>query len=644
MSAEASKYRFGPYEVHTRTRELYKQGTRLKLRPQPFQVLQVLVERAGDLVGREELRRILWPAETYVDFERGLNTSIKELRRRLSDSASDPRYIETLPKLGYRLIVPVEAERPVPKGAAAQDPRPPIPERETGATAFPETKSRALPSPQPWLHWAGICIVFFTAIVGFWQWRHLQVRPQAASDRLMLAVLPFANLTGDAGQDYWTDGLTEEMIAQLGRLEPDHLGVIARTSIMHYKGRQERIGEVGRELNVQYVLEGSIRKESDDVRVTAQLIRVGDESHVWARQYSRQLTSLLVLQGEIAHEISDELLLTLGVQRRGPPLARPSLSEHYEVYDLYLKGLYFWNKRSIEGFRQAIGYFEQAIAKDPKNARSYAGLADCYALLGGYTDEPRAEYMIKARAAALRALEIDESLPEAHTALALIVQKYDRDWETADREFRRAIQLNPSYATAHHWYAEQLGYLGRFDEAFRESELARRLDPLSLIIAADNGVLLYYSRQHDRAIEQFRSVLEMDPQFSRAKMVVWAYAEKGMYAEALSMLEQAQGTFGDHPWFWSSLTHIAGRSGKRERARQALAKLKQLYRPQRTDPQTLVLAYLGMGDKEEAMAWLEKAYSQHSTSMATLKVDPLWDPLRGDPRFEDLMRRAGLAR
>ncbi len=644
MSAQSGRYRFGPYEVHIQTGELFKEGTRLKLRPQPFRVLQVLVERAGVVVRREELRRILWPSETYVDFERGLNNSIRELRQRLSDSASEPRYIETLPKLGYRLIVPVEPEEPAVTLGAAEEPPAPVPERGTVGPAFSETMPRRL-ALRLWFRAAAALLLLLAALGTSWQWQRLRVRQEAASDRIMLAVLPMENLTGDAGQEYFSDGLTEEMIAQLGRLDPDRLGVIARTSVMHYKNQQEGIGPIGRELNVQYVIEGSVRRESDRVRVTAQLIRVRDESHVWARQYDREVTSLLTLQDEIAHEISDEILAALGVRKRGFPEGRPLLSaEEYEGYDLYLKGLYSWNQRNLDGFRQAIGYFQQAIAKDPDNARSYAGLADCYALLGGYGNEARSEYMAQARKAALRALEIDETLPEAHTALALTVQNNDWDWETAGREFRRAIQLNPSYATAHHWYAEHLGYLGRFDESFHESELARQLDPRSLIVAADNAVLLYYARQYDRAIEKFQSVLAVDPRFPRASMLVCAYVERGFPEKALPMVAPLQHDYGDQPWFWGQMAYLEGRAGKREQARRAIEELKKLYQPQRSDPALLASAYMGVGDRDEALTWLEKAYAQHSNVMTALKVEPQYDPLRGDPRFQDLLRRIGLAK
>jgi TolB-like protein/DNA-binding winged helix-turn-helix (wHTH) protein/Tfp pilus assembly protein PilF len=643
MASETTTYRFGPYRVNPRTRELSKHGIRLKLRPQPFQVLQALVQRAGDVVSREELRCALWTADTYVDFEHGLNTSIKELRGVLGDSASEPRYIETLPKLGYRMIAPVEAEGPTAPASRIDEPQTAEPEGQADKKAEDEAVAGA--QQQPLLRRLSpvlVGLVLLLALAAYWQRPRSRIRSRPAGGRLMLAVLPFENLTGDATQEYLSDALTEEMIAQLGRLNPEQLGVIARTSAMHYKHSPDRVFQIGQELNVQYVMEGSIRRSGDRVRVSAQLIRVQDEAQAWARQYDRQITNLLSIEDEIAREISDEIQLTLGDRKPSSPVNRPSLSpQQSEAYDLYLKGLYFWNKRSTDDFWQAAKYFQQAISKDPNSAPSYAGLANCYALVGGYSNEPRPEYMIQARSAALHALQLDETLPEAHTALAVIVQNYDLDWPTAEREYQRAIALNPNYATAHQWYAEHLGYRGRFDEAFRESERARHLDPLSLIIGADNAILLYYSRQYDRSVDKFQAVLEMDPTFTHADQVVLPYLEKGMFAEALARIDRLKRTYSDQPVLWSDLAYINGRSGRQEQARRAVEKLKQLYRPEQ-DPKLFVLAYLGLGDKEQAIAWLERAYAQHSNELTTLKVDPAYDPLRGDPRFQELLHRVGL--
>jgi tetratricopeptide (TPR) repeat protein len=416
------------------------------------------------------------------------------------------------------------------------------------------------------------------------------------------------------------------------------MGVIARTSVMHYKHSQEQLQQIAHELGVQYVLEGSVRRDADKVRITAQLIQMKDQTHLWAREYDRETKDLLVLQSEIAGEIAAEIQAALGEHKPVSPILEPTLSpQAFEAYNLYLKGQYFWNKRSL---LEATSYFEQATAKDPNFARAYAGLADCYALIGAYTGAPAAEFAPQARTAALRALQLDDRLPEAHAALALIVQNYDYDWQTAEKEFKRAIELNPNYATGHQWYAEHLMWRGRFDEALRESERARQLDPLSLIIAADNGAILLYSRQYDRAIAQFTAVRDMDPSFPRAGMIFAAYVQKGMFTEAQAVVE----TFtAGSPWQVSNLAYISGRTGQQAKAEQELKKLLDLNQRQPMDPMVIVPPYIGMGNNDQAIAWLEKAYAQHSNGLTALKVDPAFDPLRGDPRFQDLLRRVGLS-
>src|SRR5712692_5618949 len=453
-------YRFGVFQVNLAARELRKHGVRVRLPGQPFCILSMLLEKPGEVLTREEMRQRLWAADTFVDFEHSLNSTIKKLRSALGDSAENSRYIETIPRVGYRFIAPVEEGSP--KGHATKDA--PVAAKDSSVPAAVE-----LLTERRWPILLGISIVLIAALTGYFQWSRTRVRPPPSSGRLMLAVLPFENLTGDAGQEYFSDGLTEEMIAQVGRFDPQRVGVIARTSVMHYKHTQEPLGQIARELGVQYVLEGSVRRDPDKVRISAQLIQVKDQTHLWARQYDRELSSLLSLQGEIAQEIADEFELTLGTHKPAIPISQTALSpQAFEAYDLYLKGQYFWNKRTVQAFQQGIDYFQQAIAKDPSYARAYAGLADSYALLGAYSLAPQTEFMPKARAAALKALQIDETLAEAHTALALITENYDWDWQTAEKEYRRAIELNPNYATAHHWYAEYLTWLGRFDEAFRE--------------------------------------------------------------------------------------------------------------------------------------------------------------------------------
>jgi TolB-like protein/Tfp pilus assembly protein PilF len=482
-------------------------------------------------------------------------------------------------------------------------------------------------------------------MAGYLGWSRTRVRPQPSGGRLMLAVLPFENLTGDAGQDYFSDGMTEEMIAQLGHLDPEHLGVIARTSVMHYKHGQEQLGQIGRELAVQYVLEGSVRRDSGKVRITAQLVQMKEQMPVWSRQYDRELSGLLALQGEIAQEIADEIQPILGSDRKHITADRkssPSPSS-YEAYDLYLKGRYFWNKRTKEGFQQAAEYFQQAIVKDPNYARAYVGLADTFGLMSTWSLVPQNEFMPKAREAALKALQIDPSMAEAHASLALVAEHYDYDWQTAEKEFRQAIQLDPGYGTARQWYAECLSFQGRFDEALAESERARQLDPLSVIIARDHGTILYFSRQYDRAIEQFRAVRKMDPDFPRSGALIEAYVLKRQFADALAELGKPH-TYGSAVSYWSYLAYVYGRSGQRLQSQRAVARLELLAQRSPSDlTLPLLVAYVGSDRKDEVIALLQKAYSEHSNAVVTLKVEPYYDPLRGDPRFQDLLRRVGLA-
>jgi tetratricopeptide (TPR) repeat protein len=418
--------------------------------------------------------------------------------------------------------------------------------------------------------------------------------------------------------------------------------VIARTSVMHYKSGKPSLEQIGRELGVQYVLEGSVRRDADKVRITAQLIQMKDQSHLWSRRYDRELKSTLALQSEIAEQIAGEIQLALGRHKfalAAEPPRRSSTS--YEAYDLYLRGRYFWNKRTPDGFQRAIDYFQQAIARDPGYAQAYAGLADCYVLMAAFSGVPPAELMQKARAAATKALQLDEGLAEAQTSLALITENYDWDWPAAEKEYHRAIELNPNYATAYQWYAEYLTWLGRFDEASRASERARELDPLSLIIAADNGTIFYYSRQYARAEAKLNAVLEMDPTFARAHAVREVYVEEGKFAEARADIEQCRTLFGMEV-YWSSLAYTLGRSGQAAEAKRPLDELERLNRQQPVNPAVMAWAYAGMSDKDHTLLWLNQAYAQRSNTMTALKVEPAFDFLRGDPRFQDLIHRVGL--
>jgi TolB-like protein/DNA-binding winged helix-turn-helix (wHTH) protein/Tfp pilus assembly protein PilF len=625
-------FAFGPFIVDHESRVLFRDGQPIPLSPKAFDTLWLLIEAGGRLLTKEELMKALWP-ETFV-LEANLSQTIFTIRKALGESASEQRYIATVPGRGYRFAAAVKEVSPTELASPA-------------AATSDGTDDAARPTSSRQRRWPNGSALAAAALVagivsGFVWWTLAAAPSRPSNGRWMLAVLPFENLTGDAGQEYFSDGLTEEMITRLGRLDPQRLGVIGRASVMRYKGRTLDLDQIGRELEVGYVLEGSVRRASGKVRIAAQLIQLKDQTQIWARQYDRDQQDLLAIHAEIAQQIAEGIQITLGGPRPAVRTLAPLSDQAYEAYDLYLKGRYFWNKRTGESLRLAVDYFQRATEKDPGDARAYAGLADAYALLSGYTGRPQTEFMPQARSAALKAIELDETLPEAHTALALVLQKYDWDWQGAEQHFRRAIELDPNYATAHHWYAEQLSFCGRFEEALRESERAHRLDPLSLIIAADDGTILYYSRRYDRAIQEFRSVMEMEPSFPRAHNVLKAYVQEGRYADALADLD-AVGSVTD-PLTWLTYAYIYGRSGQMRQAHHALMRFQEFSRGQRIDPGLLAWAHIGMGNKDAAIASLEKAYSQHSDTMVTLRVEPAFDLLRSDPRFQDLQRRVGLDR
>jgi len=376
--------------------------------------------------------------------------------------------------------------------------------------------------------------------------------------------------------------------------------------------------------------------------VTAELIRAGDHARLWAYQYDRQLSGLLTLQDEIAREITDAIQSSLGVHATTrEAVSGPAPAP--DAYDLYLRGQYFFNKRAYADLRLAASFFEQAVQRDSGFARAWAALAGADVLGAAYSVGPSQQLVTRARAAASQALALDSSLAEAHAVLALIVQNHDWDWRSSEREFRRAIALNPSYATAHHWYAEHLMWRGRFEEALQESERARQLDPLSLIIAADNGAILYYARQYDRAIQRFRSVRAVDPTLSRAFLLIAVYADNGMLDQALA--EEARWRpLVPAPVSWSALAYIYGRNGRVAEARQAIQELVRASGREPVQARVFAWSYAGVGDREQTLAWLEKAYAERSDELVSLKISPAYDFLRDEPLFQQLLERVGLAR
>jgi TolB-like protein/DNA-binding winged helix-turn-helix (wHTH) protein/Tfp pilus assembly protein PilF len=642
-SVNNNLYAFSDFSLDPQNRVVRRSGATVPLTPKAFDLLLVLVQNAGRIVSKDELMKTVWP-DSFVE-ESNLTQTVFMVRKALDETA-DRRYILTVQGQGYRFLVPVEGTLDGPEGG------PQGTERLVDASETVEVREVPLePSPPQVKSWrplliacAGVALVLIM-VFAIWA-RHSRVGP-AEPSKIMLAVLPFENFTGDSSEDYFSDGLTEEMIGQLGNLDPAHLGVIARTSVMHYKHSQESIPAIGKDLGVQYVIEGSVRRDAKRARITVQLIQVKDQSHLWARQYDRDLGQLIELQEEVAREVANEIEFSLS-GRRPIELTQAAApvrgANSYEAYDLYLKGRYFLNKRTADGFRQAAEYFQQAIEKDPNFARAHAGLADTFALMSTWYIGPQNELMPKARATALRALELDESLADAHASLALIKENYDYDWPGAEKEFRRALELDPQYAIAHQWYAEFLSWQGRFPEAFAESERARQLDPISLIGATDRASILYESRQYDSALKQWRSVLDLDPTYDHAEhMMIPAYLQLGRYDDAVKVIDRWEAV-GEGPWMWGWKAAVYAHAGHPDEARLALAKLEQTSGSPANRAPTLLIAYLGMDQKERALGLLQQMYAEHSNAIVQIKVDPMFDPLRSDPRFKDLLLRLGLER
>src|SRR5271168_2802163 len=628
---------FGVFELDLRAGELRKYGLKVRLQEQPFQILAMLVEHAGEVVTREELQRKLWPADTFVDFDHGLNKAINKIREALGDSAESPRFIETVTRRGYRFLADVK----IVDAAAARG-------QEVGAgTGAPvgavgpaaAVEEAALPRFRPVpLAWKICAVALLVLIAGFVIWK---LRRGGGGTPVIrsLAVLPLESLSNDASQDYFADGMTDELISDLGQISA--LRVISRTSVMSYKHARKPLPEIARELNVDAVVEGTVLRSGDRVRISAQLIEAASDKHLWAQSYEGELRDTLELQSKVARAIADQIQIKLNPQERA---ALKNVKQvDAQAYESYLKGRYFWNKRTADGLKVARAYFDQAIEEDPKYAEAYSGLADTYALLGDWqyaVMTPR-EALPKAKAAASKALQLDDSLGEAHNSLAFCLDGFDWDLDAGGKEFRRAIELNPGYATGHHWYAWHLSLLGQYDQAIAEMKKAENLDPLSLIINADFAELLVLAHSYDESIEQSRKTIAMDPNFALAhNQLAQAFLEKQMNAEAVAELQKALALSPGSPTIMANLARAYVASGKRSSAEQLLGELKKRSSPIASYAPEIAVIYAALGDKDQAMKWLEKGFEERFNPGVLLR--PGLDPLRADPRFVAMVHRIGL--
>ncbi len=611
---------FGAFEVDLRTGSLRKSGARIKLQEQPFQILAMLLEKPGDMVTREELRQKLWPADTFVDFDNGLNTAIKKLRDTLGDSADSPRFIETLPKRGYRFIYPVN-----------------------GARAPAEVQAlRMAWWRQPWA--AGL--LGFTALLA----AALAANVGSLRDRITgrtgvgpiasVAVLPCKNLTGDPEQEFLADGLTDVLTTHLAQVKS--LTVPSVTSSMYFKGEHKKLSEIARELRVQAMVEPSVQRSRDRLLVNFQLIHAPTDRHLWAKSYEVDPKNVQALLPAVAREILEAMNAQVTLEEK----SRLSSSRETtpEANEAYLRGRYHFRKGTDADRAKAHEYFEKAIEKDPNFALAYASLAVLRAHGGFFrAGTGPLEAHTQTREWAQKALKLDDTLAEAHAALAWI-EMTDWNWMGAEQEFRRAIELNPNLPVARTWYAQFLSCMRRFEESLAQAEIARRLDPVSPDTSVHSAEPYLNAGRVDEAIESYRKVLELEPNYHIAHHnLARAYIEKKTYQQAIEELEKAMALGGRDSLSLGVLAHAYGKAGQRQEALKLVSELLQRPNREHVPPlRPLAIAYSGLGDKDKAFACLETAYERRSGALWELNSQPLYAPLRSDPRFQDLARRIGL--
>jgi TolB-like protein/DNA-binding winged helix-turn-helix (wHTH) protein/Flp pilus assembly protein TadD len=640
-AASARIIRFGVFEVDLNGAELRKQGLRIKLPEQPFQILAMLLEKPGEIVTREELRNRLWQTDTFVDFDHGVNNAVMRLREVLGDSSDNPRFIETLPRRGYRFIAHIDEFSWPSPSVVPQETESASPPQATEAAVLPPVHRQEGRRRQRLIA-ATLALVALMA-AGF-GWRYVATRRTSGTSikqSTSVVVLPLDNLSGDREQDYFADGMTDDLIANLAKIRS--LRVISRSTAMAYKHTRKPLSEIANELHVDAVVEGTILRVDNRVRITAELVQVSTDRHLWADTYESEIGDVLALQNRVSSAIVSEIRVNLSSQDRERLARNPAVAP--EAYENYLKGRYYWNKRTDENLNRAIAYFGQATRQDSHYALAYAGLADCYAIVGAaiFGTMSVGEAAPRAREAAQHALEIDPTSAEAETSLATLKFNYDWDWSGAEEGFQRAIQLNPSYATAYQRYSLFLMAMGRFKDGFNQINKARELDPLSISINFSLGWRLYLARQYDRAITQLRNTLEMDPSYELPHLVLGqAYEEKGTFDLAIPELQKAVELSHGTPLMIAALAHGFARSGNRAEAQRLLTQLELAAKHDYVSPYYFAIVCLGLGKNEQALAFLDKAFADRSNGLVFMGVEPELDPIRFDPRFIALQKRLNL--
>src|ERR1039458_9801265 len=575
--------KFSDFELDERAYELRRAGRALKLERIPMDLLCLLARNAGQLVSRDAIIEKLWGKDVFLDTDNSINTAVRKIRQILSDDPRNPRFVQTVPGKGYRFAAPVTDEP------------------------------------------------------------HVMLEPSRnldVSQRVMLAVLPFENLGNDMEQEYFSDGLTEETIAYLGQLDPQSMGVIARTSSMVYKRTTKTIAEIGRELGVNFVLEGSVRRERQRIRITAQLIRVTDQTHLWAESYDREIGSVLGVQAELGVSIAKKIKIQLGGKEK--PTLVADAERNPEAHDAYLRGRYHWAKRTFAETRKAIEYFRKATDAEPTYARAYAGLADCYMTLPMTSDMQSKDCFPKARAAVSKALELDGNLAEAHTSLGTIRFWFDWNWSGAEECYQRALEINPNYVVARLYRAHCLSNAGRHEEAIAEINRAVRLDPLSPILSTLLAEFLYHARRYDQAVTQFHNAVELAPRFWIAHLnFAKVYEQIGEHGRAIAELELARTSSDGNTEPISLLGYVLAKGGRHTEAENALAELIALAGQKYVPPMNIALLYAGLGKQDLIVEGLERGIRDRDVRVTFLR-DPKWDRLRENPRFREILRQVRL--
>jgi TolB-like protein/DNA-binding winged helix-turn-helix (wHTH) protein/Tfp pilus assembly protein PilF len=627
MNLQAGRlYTFGSFRLDPRERLLFCSGKPVPLSPKAFELLLLLVTNAGHLIEKDDLIRQLWP-DTFVE-EGSLVKHVYLLRKALAQGENGTEYIETVPKIGYRFLAKViDGLGTVPAADLSASRRP-------VHRAITSSRRRAM------LLSVGLVLLAAFVLAQSRGWIHWSLRKTQLSIR-SIAVLPLENVSGDPTQEYFADGMTDQLITDLGKI--GELRVVSRTSAMQYKGVRKSLPQIGRELNVDAVIEGSVQRSGSRVRITAQLVQASTDKHLWAEKYDGDIRDVLQLQDEVASAIVDQIRIKLTPQERA--LLSSSQVVDPQAHEAYLKGLYLWNERSPEGLQKAIEYFNQAIRKDPDYALAYAGLADVYGVLSDHDVLPPGEAYPKAKAAVLKALAIDDTLGEAHTCLAWIEEGYDWDAQRAEKEFQRAIQLNPNYATAHYRYSRLLYDQGRLDESVREAQRAVELDPIGVATTSNLGDVYYYARRYNEAIQQHRKAAGLHPGASEPHQGLFLdYLAEGMYAGSIAEAQRwlivsvsGEKSSADAAAAIRRIDSAGYREALRVLISQAIAQRKVAY----ASAAWIAILCARRGDEDKALDWLEQAYGDRDDTLPSMKVEPAFDMLRSNPRFQEVLRRVG---